>query len=98
MGVMAGRALDRAFFGSGGAPAADAIEGDGSPDQGYYGMQEQDAQIEQGVCAREVLEFQKCLERTGTNMDACKWNMDLLTACQRQFEDGNQGFASAGSF
>lgn len=95
MGVMAGRAMDRAFFGGGNREAP--VEGDEAGAEEYYAAGIEDGEIDQGVCSREILEFKKCLERTGTDMTECKWNLDILTACQQQ-QQQQLGFADAGRF
>ena len=89
LGVMAGRAMDRAFFG-GGAAAAPPAEGAEAPapDAAWdYDAQSQTEQIPDSVCAREALEFKKCMERTGSNVGECQWNFDLLASCQRQQQE-----------
>lgn len=91
LGVMAGRAMDRAFFGGGDRAPQEVPEGYDEQQQ-----QQQQEYVEPSVCAREVEEFKKCLERTGTDMQACKWNLDILTACQQQYQQN--GFADAPRF
>lgn len=86
-GVFLARAADRAIFGSGGgaAEAADAPEAAGGYDAGFDGGFAQEAQGgASSVCVREVEEFRKCLERSGSDMGACQWNLDLFTECQRK--------------
>ncbi len=94
-GVAAGRAIDRAFFGGGGGAAPAPAEGEyaAAPIDDYGTT---DTQIDEGVCAREIFEFKKCLERTGSDITACQWNMDILTQCQQQ--QASAGFAEAGRF
>lgn len=98
LGVMAGRALDRTFFGGGSGGGSEPAPAEGSeyemaPDA--YGADSFEAPDE-AVCAREVLEFKKCLQRTGTDMQACQWNYDILLACQKN--QAQTGFADAGRF
>ena len=89
LGVMAGRAMDRAFFGGSGesAPPAEAV----ATDQPY---EYADESVPETVCAREAMEFQKCMQRTSSNVTECQWNIDILAACQRQHQENN-GFADA---
>lgn len=92
LGVMAGRAMDRAFFGGGSAPAPEHAPEAESPAAPYEFAP--DEQLPDTVCAREISEFKKCIERNGSDISACQWNIDILAACQRQQEE--LGFASAG--
>lgn len=46
------------------------------------------------VCAREVLEFKKCMDKSGSDIASCQWNLDVLAACQQQQQQS--GFADAG--
>lgn len=98
LGVMAGRAMDRALFGGGSAAApaedipadsAQACENAPSP---YSAAPEE--QISESACAREALEFKKCMERSQSDVASCQWNIDILAACQRQQQE--LGFADAG--
>lgn len=101
MGVMAGRAMDRAFFG-GGSSSPQEYEGeDVAPtyesSEGY--SVQPGEMIEENVCAREAMEFKKCMERSSNSVSACQWNIDILAACQRQQQEQQQlGFADAGRF
>ncbi|KAI0563031.1 hypothetical protein FGB62_47g016 [Gracilaria domingensis] len=93
LGVMAGRAMDRALFGGSGSapePVAEPMSA-ASPAPYEYSAEEQ---LPETVCAREVLEFKKCMERSGSDVAACQWNIDVLAACQRQQQE--LGFADAG--
>lgn len=98
LGVMAGRALDRTFFGGSGAAAAPAGEAPAPVPEGSYefAAAEGAEPVPDSVCAREALEFKKCMQRTGSNVGECQWNFDLLSSCQRQQHD--LGFAEAGRF
>lgn len=99
LGVMAGRAMDRAFFGGGGAeghpetvPADDGSAVDPYATETFSYEAEE---VDPSVCAREVLEFKKCLQRTNTDMQACQWNYDVLLACQKS-DQAQMGFADTG--
>lgn len=96
LGVMAGRAMDRAFFGGGSSAApeqgAEALPPAMDDAQGYDSSPAE--MIEESVCAREALEFKKCMERNSSNVAACQWNIDILAACQQQQQQ--LGFADAG--
>lgn len=95
LGVAVGRGIDRALFGGGSGDSAQApAGGEYAAPMDDYGAG--DTQIDEGVCAREIFEFKKCLERTGSDITACKWNMDILTQCQEQ--QASLGFAEAGRF
>lgn len=97
LGVAAGRAIDRAIFGggSGAAPPPEELDGQSAP---AYGGSEfaagPDNHVEESVCAREALEFKKCMERNSSDVAACQWNIDILAACQQQ--QAQLGFADAG--
>lgn len=97
LGVAAGRAIDRAIFGggSGAAPAPEELGAENSP---AYDTSEFAAgpneMVEESVCAREALEFKKCLERSSNDVASCQWNIDVLAACQQQ--QAQLGFADAG--
>lgn len=99
LGVMAGRAMDRAFFGGGGgsqpideAPPAEAPDSSYSSEYMLNGDE-----ISPSVCAQEALEFKKCMEKNSSDLSSCKWNLDILAACQQQQEQ-SAGFADAGRF
>lgn len=97
LGVMAGRAMDRAFFGGpGGQPAPEEAEQplESVPSPEFSSLGEE--QVSDSVCAREALEFKKCMERTSSDIAACQWNIDILAACQRHQQE--TGFADAGRF
>lgn len=101
LGVMAGRAMDRTFFG--GSSSAAPAEGDSEAAPAQYEEYQvaadqglADPSLSDSVCAREVMEFKKCMERTSSDVTACQWNIDILAACQRQQQD--LGFANAGRF
>ncbi|CAN8073181.1 unnamed protein product [Agarophyton chilense] len=92
LGVMAGRAMDRTFFGGSGSasePISEPINAV-DPASSEYSTEEP---LPDTVCAREMLEFKKCMERNGSDIGACQWNIDILSACQRQQQD--LGFANA---
>lgn len=98
LGVAAGRAIDRTLFGGGGsgpAPSPEEVGAEGAP---AYGASEFAAgpedHIEDSVCAREALEFKKCMERSSNDVASCQWNIDILAACQQQ--QAQLGFADAG--
>lgn len=92
LGVMAGRAMDRAFFGGGSAAPAEELPPQHSTDS--YDSWEAKDQIPESICSREALEFKKCMERTSSDVASCQWNLDILAACQRQSHE--TGFADAG--
>lgn len=95
LGVMAGRAMDRAFFG-GASSAPQEYESDNAAptyeSSEGYSVQPTEL-IEESVCAREAMEFKKCMERSSNSVSACQWNIDVLAACQQQQQ---LGFADAG--
>lgn len=97
LGVMAGRAMDRTFFGGGSAPPAEAAPVDEAPADysSEYAIRDS-PEVSQSVCAREALEFKKCMERTSSDVASCQWNLDILAACQQQQQQ--TGFADAGRF
>lgn len=98
LGVMAGRAMDRTFFG-GGSSAPQEYEGENvAPTyESSEGYSVQPAEmIEESVCTREAMEFKKCMERNTNSVSACQWNIDILAACQQQQQQ--LGFADAGRF
>lgn len=89
LGVMAGRALDRTFFGGGSAAPAPEEIGTDAP-QSFDAPSPYSAAPEEfsdSVCAREALEFKKCMDRTQSDVASCQWNIDILAACQRQQQD-----------
>lgn len=99
LGVMAGRAMDRALFGGGAAaPAPEEVPADGT--QAFdaapspYSVAPEE-QLSDSTCAREALEFKKCMERSQSDIGACQWNIDILAACQRRQQE-QLGFADAG--
>lgn len=99
LGVMAGRAMDRAFFGGSGS-AAEAAEHDAAPtDSASYSSEYslQPDEITPSICAREALEFKKCMEENASSIGACQWNLNILAACQQR-EQEQPGFADAGRF
>lgn len=96
---MAGRAMDRAFFGGGGS-SGEPIESEPVPaDSDAYSKDYalQSDEITPSICAREALEFKKCMEDNASNIGACQWNLNLLAACQQK-EQEQPGFADAGRF
>lgn len=93
LGVMAGRAMDRTFFGGGNAPAP---EEELPPQDSNNEFAVNSDEIPPSVCAREAIEFKKCMDRTASDVTACQWNLDILAACQQQ--EKQTGFAEAGRF
>jgi len=99
LGVAAGRAIDRTLFGGGGGGGGQEAMGEEVPLEGsseYFDDSNNMPEMTDEMCSREVSEFKKCLARTGTDMQACKWNLDILMACQQQ--QTSTGFADAGRF
>lgn len=95
LGVMAGRAMDRTFFGGGSQPPAEELPQEGAAPQAFDSeFAAPSEEITPSVCAREALEFKKCMERTGSDVASCQWNLDILAACQQQ--QPQSGFADAG--
>lgn len=95
LGVAAGRAIDRTLFGgSGAAPPPEEIGAEGASAYDAPEFVAPDEMIEESVCAREALEFKKCMERSSNNVASCQWNIDILAACQQQ--QAQLGFADAG--
>lgn len=97
VGVTAGRALDRAIFGGGSSNnAAAPVEEEAVPPSygDEYSLNSNAEEIPASVCAREALEFKKCMDRTASDVQACQWNLDILAACQQQ--ERQTGFADAG--
>lgn len=95
LGVMAGRAMDRAFFGGGSAQAApEDLPPQEYQEPSYNEYAANDQEISPSVCAREALEFKKCMEKTSSDVAGCQWNFDVLAACQQQQQQ--TGFADAG--
>lgn len=95
LGVMAGRAMDRAFFGGGSAQAApEEVPPQEYEEPTYNEYAANGQEITPSVCAREALEFKKCMEKTSSDVAACQWNLDVLAACQQQQQQ--TGFADAG--
>lgn len=103
LGVMAGRAMDRAFFGGSGSsaePVEEAPAGVSSSDDSIsyskdYTLDSDETAL--SVCAREALEFKKCMDQNSSNVGSCQWNLNLLAACQQR-EEEQRGFADAGRF
>lgn len=93
-GVAIGRGIDRALFGggSGSAPMPEEIPAD--EPNAFSEFSDDQGQIPDAVCSREVLEFKKCLDRTNHQVAECQWNLEILTACQQQAAQNN-GFADA---
>lgn len=97
---MAGRAMDRAFFGGGGS-SAEPAEQEAPPTEDYtarandYTLQSDD--VTPSICAREALEFKKCMEENSSSIGACQWNLNILAACQQR-EQEQPGFTDAGRF
>ena len=92
LGVMAGRAMDRAIFG-GSASAAPEAEPAAAYDDTHTAGELAAEDLSDSVCQREIMEFRKCMQANGSNVAACQWNIDILAACQRQQEA--VGFADA---
>lgn len=95
LGVAAGRAIDRTLFGGGGGHEAAGEDVPLESGSEFYDDGDMPEMTDE-MCSREVSEFKKCLARTGTDMQACKWNLDILMACQQQ--QASTGFADAGRF
>lgn len=98
LGVAAGRAIDRTLFGGGGGGGGQETMHEEVPLEAgsEYLDDSNKPEMTDEMCSREVSEFKKCLARTGTDMQACKWNLDILMACQQQ--QASTGFADAGRF
>mmetsp|Transcript_17026 Transcript_17026/g.35356 ORF Transcript_17026/g.35356 Transcript_17026/m.35356 type:complete len:232 (+) Transcript_17026:2167-2862(+) len=92
-GVVAGRAIDRAFFGGGSssAPAEPATPAPQQPlpstDAGY------NATPAQGSCGFELAEFQKCLGANNNDGSLCQWNYDQLLNCQKMASENGRQYA-----
>ncbi|KAA8499446.1 Coiled-coil-helix-coiled-coil-helix domain-containing protein 10, mitochondrial [Porphyridium purpureum] len=89
LGVAAGRAIDRTFFGGGSAPAAEGDTQDAeeaAPQQ--YASAGAPKAANGGACSFESSEFSKCLETSDAS--ACQWYFDLLSQCQQNAKENAQ--------